>query len=57
MEKEDIYYNQKIDCTVHNCNYNNEEDWTCSLAKIKVCNDKDTNEKEATICDSFEKKC
>ena len=44
--------NQKIECCVHDCRF--YEDDMCSLKTIKVakCNSKEN--KEATICDSYE---
>lgn len=49
--------NQKINCDVSNCNYNNTKDSSCSLKQIKVssnCNSEDTTNKKETICDSFD---
>ncbi len=56
MKKEDPYFNQKIDCSVKNCLYNDTECQVCNLAKIKICNLKNNDKKENTMCDSFEAK-
>lgn len=52
--KENPYYNQAINCTVFNCRYNDEN--SCTLSKIKVCNWQNKDDKKATMCDSFQKK-
>lgn len=48
--------NQAIHCSVHNCDFCNEQENHCELEEIKVCNCSKTDEKEATMCDSFKEK-
>ena len=48
--------NQKINCTVHDCEYCNCEQNCCQLKDIKVCNCAPEHEKEATMCASYEKR-
>lgn len=46
---------QKIGCTVNHCRYNDSK--MCTLEKIKVAKcggTKDPEQKEATMCDSYE---
>ena len=47
---------QKIACTVHDCKHCNCDEDCCLLKEIKVCNCKDTSDKEATMCDSYNKR-
>lgn len=47
---------QNIKCSVEACKHLNCEDYKCKLNEIKVCNCNSGEEKEATMCDSFEKK-
>lgn len=44
--------NQKIECSVLDCRF--YEDDMCSLKAIKVAKCNDDQNKEATICDSYE---
>ena len=47
--------NQKINCDVTSCKYNDADEELCTLEEIKVSNQKDNSEeKEDTICDSYE---
>lgn len=48
----DEYFNQRIDCDVTHCKFQNEEESKCNLGKISVSGNKDA--KEDTFCDSFE---
>ncbi len=57
MQKEDPYYNKQIACSVHNCHFNDCDNEECTLSKIKICNMNETDKKQATMCDSFEKRC
>lgn len=52
----DPYFNQSIDCDVHNCTYCNCEENKCGLAKIKICRIANNGSKLETICDSFKNK-
>ncbi len=48
---------EKIMCDVDSCNYNNNDNGTCSLKSIKVsctCDNKTCNSSKETICQSFE---
>ena len=47
---------QTIHCSVHNCDFCNEQENHCELEEIKVCNCSNDHEKEATMCDSFKEK-
>lgn len=47
---------QQIGCTVYDCQHCNCDDECCKLEEIKVCNCDHTKEKEATMCDSYQKK-
>lgn len=47
------YFNQRIDCNVKNCRFQNDEDQHCTLGKILVDG---SNCKNETFCDSFEEK-
>lgn len=51
-----MHEKQIIHCSVHNCDFCNEENNCCELKEIKVCNCKDNRRKEATMCDSFKEK-
>ena len=48
--------NQEIGCKVHDCRFCNCDCNCCSLEKIEVCNCAPENEKEATMCNSYEKR-
>lgn len=48
--------NPSIGCTVYDCEHCNCNEDVCQLDKIKVCHCKNTEEKEATMCDSYQKK-
>lgn len=52
MKKE----NQKIKCDVHDCRHCNCDDDCCILDEIKVCNCNNNEDKESTMCDSYDKK-
>lgn len=45
------YYNQRIDCDVKTCKFQDEEESRCSLGKIQVSGEE---AKKQTFCDSFE---
>ena len=48
--------NQKINCTVTSCEYNNDEDQTCELKEILVepCDDTSTGTPEdESMCGSY----
>ncbi len=50
---------QKINCSVHNCKYNNELEHLCQLKQINItctCNQEQCINKKETICNSFEEK-
>ena len=47
--------NQTIDCNVHNCKHCDCKCNKCELKEIKVCNCKSLKEKEATMCNNYEK--
>lgn len=47
---------QTIHCSVHNCDFCNEQENHCKLDEIKVCNCNPASEKEATMCDSFKER-
>ncbi len=49
--------NKKIGCSVHDCTHCNCDHDLCQLEAIKVCHCADAKEKEATMCDSYKKKC
>ena len=44
----------KINCDVHECKHCDKEEEKCTLDEIKVSKSNDDNEKEDTMCDSFE---
>lgn len=48
--------NQKINCTVASCLYNNQQQAKCMLEEISVepCSDCNTNEPDESICGSYE---
>lgn len=47
--------NQKINCDVTSCKYNDSDEELCTLEEIKVSNeDESSEEKKDTICDSYE---
>lgn len=49
--------NQKINCNVESCKYQNEKDACCNLDEIEVgcdCGCKDVKKETSTICRSFE---
>ena len=47
--------NQKINCDVTSCKYNDSDEELCTLDEIKVSNEDETSEeKEDTICASYE---
>ncbi len=48
--------NKHIACTVTDCVYNNNECDHCTLNQIKVCSCDCDKTKEATMCDSYDKK-
>lgn len=56
MKEENPYYNQSIECSVHNCQFCDCDANKCNLAQIKICNMDSTYAKSSTICDSFMKK-
>lgn len=47
--------NQKINCDVESCDYQNNEENICTLAEIKIgsCCD-DPSRKDETVCKSFQ---
>ncbi len=47
---------QIIHCSVHNCDFCDTQENTCELKEIKVCNCRESQHKEATMCDSFRRK-
>ena len=50
---------QTIKCDVKNCKFNDNKEYLCSLENIDItccCNSDKCDEKESTICNSFEKK-
>lgn len=47
---------QEIKCRVYDCKHCNCDCDMCKLECIEVCNCKDTETKDATMCDSYEKK-
>lgn len=47
---------QTINCDVHDCYYCNCESNCCSLKEIKISNCNNNKNKEATICDSYNRK-
>lgn len=53
MEKAE---NQTINCTVHDCRHCDCEKNCCELKEIKVCNCNNSEQKEATMCDNYQKK-
>lgn len=52
MKETNEYFNQRIDCNVHTCKYQDCHENRCSLGKIFVNGE---NSKQRTFCDSFEK--
>lgn len=48
--------NQEIRCKVHDCKFCDCDIDCCCLEKIEVCNCAFEEEKEATMCNSYEKK-
>ncbi len=47
--------NQKINCDVTSCKYNDSDEELCTLEEIKVSNEEEVSEeKEDTICASYE---
>ena len=46
---------QKINCLVYDCKHCDCDCDLCKLDKIDVCNCADSESKEATMCDSYEK--
>ena len=47
---------QCIKCDVHNCKHCDCNCDCCTLREIKVCTCNDNENKEATMCDSYEEK-
>lgn len=48
---------QKIKCNVYDCEYCNIDKSLCRLDSIRVTNClEEANQKEATMCDSYEKR-
>ena len=48
--------NNHIKCDVMDCKHNNCDCNYCRLEEIKVCSCAPEEEKEATMCDSYQKK-
>ena len=48
--------NQKINCTVESCRFNNQEQNQCMLQSIQVApiDDMDTQEADESMCASYE---
>lgn len=46
----------KIHCNVYDCSHCNCSNELCNLKEIKVCNCNDDQKKEATMCDSYNKR-
>ena len=46
----------KIHCNVDDCSHCNCSNELCNLKEIKVCNCNDDQKKEATMCDSYNKR-
>lgn len=51
MEETKEYYNQKIDCDVASCKFQDDEENRCTLGKIQISGEEN---KAQTFCDSFE---
>ena len=49
-------HNQKINCTVHSCAFQNQDTSTCSLKGITVraCKNCDAQTPEESMCSSYE---
>ena len=47
---------QTIKCDVYDCKHCNCDEKCCCLDEIKVCNCANTEKKEATMCDSYDKR-
>lgn len=47
---------QNICCDVHSCKHCNCDKDHCKLEEIKICNCESERNKEATMCDSYEKR-
>lgn len=47
---------QTIKCDVYDCKHCDCDEEACKLNEIKVCNCRDDETKEATMCDSFKKR-
>ena len=45
---------QKIACNVHDCKFCNCDCDECTLKEIKVCNCNQNQDKESTMCNSYE---
>ncbi len=56
LEKEKNTNKQEIGCEVHDCKFCDCHDNCCSLEKIEVCNCGHDHEKEATMCNSYQKR-
>lgn len=48
--------NQKINCDVYDCCHCNIDCKACSLEEIKISNCNSKENKESTICDSYDKR-
>lgn len=56
MGKNNKLGKQSIECTVYDCKHCNYKDDCCELEKIKVCDGKNKDSKESTMCDSYDKR-
>ena len=46
--------NRAIKCTVHDCTYNERNYNYCTLDRVKICLCNPEDEKESTMCDSYQ---
>jgi hypothetical protein len=56
MHKDSKIGHQSILCSVYDCIHCNREDEYCQLEKIKICDHEGHESKEATMCDSYDKR-